>query len=107
MFCRTLNHDAGSVPQTVLAVKQLEAAEDHNSSQYDNPKFGGKDKCTDRADSYNKQDQTEQFNLSRLSAAYFFKSHSDHILITINEPESWQRKNTYVWSAAAEAGAMC
>jgi hypothetical protein len=65
----------------VSAIEQLEAAEDHQPTQYDDPKLRGEYKSADCTDPYDKEDQTEQLNLSRLPAAeYFSKSHTDHIL---------------------------
>jgi len=84
--CAPISSDtkACGIPQAllcVLAIKQLKAAEDHQSTQYDDPKLRGEYKSADRTDPYDKEDQTEQLNLSRFSAAeYFSKSHTDHIL---------------------------
>ena len=65
----------------VSAIKQLEAAENHQPSQNDKPKLRREHKGADRTDSYDKKDQSEQLHLSWFSAAeHFSKSHTDHIL---------------------------
>jgi hypothetical protein len=55
----------------VSAVEELEAAEDHQAAEDNEPQFGREKEGADRADPYDQQNQSEQFDLSGSSAAGF------------------------------------
>ena len=65
------------------AVKQLETAEDHQTSENDQPQLGRKQKCTDRTNPDDQQNQSEQLYLAGSPAAWLFKfkRQCDHFLI--------------------------
>jgi hypothetical protein len=56
----------------VSAIEQLEAAENHQTSENDKPQLGREQERADRADPDDQQDQPEQFDFSGFPAAYFF-----------------------------------